>query len=46
MAIELRWYETYDQYGRNSGKTLQYRSEDSQEWKDVPYIRERKETKE
>ena len=44
--MELRWYETYDENGVESGSTLQYRNEmpvwQTGEWEDVPYIRERK----
>lgn len=44
--MELRWYETYDENGVPSGKTLQFREEipvwQKGEWEDVPYVRERK----
>jgi len=39
--MQLRWYETYDKNGVNSGPTLQYYNEEYLCWDDVPYVRER-----
>jgi len=39
--MELRWYETYDQDGVESGQILQFKENEEDEWEDVPYERER-----
>ncbi len=42
--MELRWYQTYDEYGIDSEMTLQFKREgDWANWQDVPYVREREE---
>ena len=43
--MELRWYQTYDENGVYSEKTLQYCNRDGwypNEWIDIPFVRERK----
>jgi len=40
--MELRWYQTYDKNGVDSDIFLQYREDDSEEWENVTFIRERK----
>jgi len=39
--MELRWYETYDQDGVESGEVLQFRDKPDDEWQNVPYVRAR-----
>lgn len=43
VKMELRWYQTYDQYGLNSEATLQVWNHVAREWEDVPFVREREE---
>ena len=37
--MQIRWFQTYDEYGLNSEKTLQYWDSDMERWLDVPFIR-------
>jgi hypothetical protein len=39
--MELRFYQTYDEYGVDSEKTLQFRECENDEWEDVEFFRER-----
>lgn len=39
--MELRWYQTYDKFGRDSDISLQYRESENDEWEDIPFTRER-----
>ena len=44
MQLELRWYQTFDNYDNESEPVLQYRlTEDGicDEWEDVEFVRER-----
>jgi hypothetical protein len=36
--MQLRWFQTYDKFGRDSLETLQFLDEDGR-WEDVPSLR-------
>jgi len=40
--MNLRWYETYDENGLESGQVLQQYDAEYEYWEDIPYVRERK----
>ena len=39
--MELRWYQTYDEYGVDSEVFLQFRHDSQDEWGYVDFVRER-----
>lgn len=39
--MELRWYQTYNKFGRDSFVNLQFRENEDENWQDVKFVRER-----
>lgn len=39
--MNLRWYETYDKNGVESGQVLQQYNAEYGYWENIPYVRER-----
>lgn len=42
MIRRLRFYQTYDKYGKDSEIELQYQEDDSDEWEAVEFVRVKK----